>query len=397
VRILFVSSSGALGGAERVLLDLATGLRARGHDIRVVSGGDGALVDRVRAVARVDILPFPGQFAALGESGRRRAATIAGLPRIAAPVARYLLALRRTVRPWAPEIVHNHGTKAHVLAAWAGLGGPLLWHLHEYAGTRPVSARLLGASAALAAGAIAVSGSVSTDFASVAPRLRRWTVPNAVDLDRFRPDGPRIDLDAAAGLGPCDPGTVRIGLVATYAWWKGHDVFLRALARLPRSLHVRGYIIGGPIYATGGGSQVDRASLEARRRSLGLDDCAGFTGLVDDVPAVMRSLDVVVHASTEPEPFGLAIAEGMACGRAVVVSAAGGAAEIVRPGEDTLAFPPGDAVGLAACLETLAADPAMRERIGSAARESARARFDRRRMVDDIEAVYRQVAASGPS
>ena len=50
----------------------------------------------------------------------------------------------------------------------------------------------------------------------------------------------------------------------------------------------------------------------------------------------MRALDVVVHASTQPEPFGLVIAEAMACGRAVVVSSGGGAAEIVTPGEDAL-------------------------------------------------------------
>ena len=54
----------------------------------------------------------------------------------------------------------------------------------------------------------------------------------------------------------------------------------------------------------------------------------------------MRALDIVVHASTEPEPFGLTIAEGMASGRAVIVSAAGGAAEIVQDGVDALTCAP---------------------------------------------------------
>ena len=71
----------------------------------------------------------------------------------------------------------------------------------------------------------------------------------------------------------------------------------------------------------------------------------------------MRALDVVVHASTQPEPFGLVIAEAMACGRAVITSAAGGAAEIIDAGVDAITHPPGDAASLSACMVRLARDP----------------------------------------
>src|SRR4029450_3122416 len=72
---------------------------------------------------------------------------------------------------------------------------------------------------------------------------------NAVDLNRYAPDGPRVDLDALSGL-PRRDDVVRVGLVATFARWKGHRTFLAALAKVPASLRVRGYIIGGPVYAT---------------------------------------------------------------------------------------------------------------------------------------------------
>jgi glycosyltransferase involved in cell wall biosynthesis len=81
----------------------------------------------------------------------------------------------------------------------------------------------------------------------------------------------------------------------------------------------------------------------------------------------LRALDVVVHASTSPEPFGLVIAEAMACERPVIVSVAGGAAEIVTLGVDALGHHPGDAEGLAARMTELAIDPALRRRLGSAA------------------------------
>jgi glycosyltransferase involved in cell wall biosynthesis len=90
----------------------------------------------------------------------------------------------------------------------------------------------------------------------------------------------------------------------------------------------------------------------------------------------MRGLDIVVHASTEPEPFGLVIAEALACGKAVIVSAAGGAAELVDDGTDAVTVVPGDTAALARAIERLAGDPFMRAQIGAAGRASAVRRFD---------------------
>ena len=103
----------------------------------------------------------------------------------------------------------------------------------------------------------------------------------------------------------------------------------------------------------------------------------------------MRALDVVVHASTESEPFGLVIAEAMACARALVTSAAGGAAEIVTPGVDALTHTPGDAEELAHAVARLAADATLRAALGRAAHASARARFDRSRLAAEWIPIYR--------
>src|SRR4029079_14701839 len=95
------------------------------------------------------------------------------------------------------------------------------------------------------------------------------------------------------------------------------------------------------------GSQRPLGERRAMAASLGLQDRVGFTGVVAQPAAAMRALDVIVHASTEPEPFGLVIAEGLACGKPVIVSAAGAAAELVEPGVDALTFAPGDVAALA--------------------------------------------------
>ncbi len=184
---------------------------------------------------------------------------------------------------------------------------------------------------------------------------------------------------------------VRIGLVATFARWKGHRTFLDALAQVPESLPVRGYVIGGPVYETAG-SQASFEELRAAAAALGLEGRVGFTGFVDDAAQAMRALDVVVHASTEPEPFGLVIAEAMACARAVVVSRAGGAAEITTPGQDALAHAPGNARELAECLVSLALNAALRRRLGDAGRATAERVFDRRRLVAGMTPVYEKLA-----
>jgi glycosyltransferase involved in cell wall biosynthesis len=106
-----------------------------------------------------------------------------------------------------------------------------------------------------------------------------------------------------------------------------------------------------------------------------------------------------VHASTAPEPFGLVIAEAMACGRAVIVSRAGGAEELVTNEVDALTHTPGDVGELAAQIAALTKDPELRARLGGEARASAERAFDDVRLAREIVPVYRdamtyQLAAS---
>jgi glycosyltransferase involved in cell wall biosynthesis len=212
-----------------------------------------------------------------------------------------------------------------------------------------------------------------------------------VDLRTFAPDGPIEDLDRRAGLTAAATGVVRVGLISTFARWKGHDVFLQALAAIPGDVPVRGYIIGGPVYDTAA-SQHSMEELQAQADRLGLGSRVGFTGFLPPAPA-MRALDVVVHASTRPEPFGLVVAEAMACGRALITSASGGAAELVTAGEDALTCVPGDAASLSACITRLARDPVLRRELGKNARASACRRFDSDRFAHELVAVYEAALA----
>ena len=401
LRVAFLNVSAEMGGSEVSLLELVRGLRrqAPAWHLDVVLPREGPLAAAARACgAEVHLLPLPSRLARLGESAGRGAAGVvdrgAALVLAAGSVGGYSRRLSALLARLAPDIVHSNGFKLHVLAARVvPASTALVWHIHEYVANRPISRTLLRRYAPRCAAVVANSQSVAADVASVLGGAVHVTrIYNAVDPAEFSPGGPTIDLDRLSGLSPASPGTIRVGLVATYGRWKGHATFVTALSRISTSLPVRGYIIGAALYDTGG-SQHGRAELEQLIEASGLAGRIGLTGFVERPAAAMRALDVVVHASTQPEPFGLVIAEGMATGRPVIVSAGGGAGELVTAGVDALTHPPGDAAALARCIERLAGDAPLRARLSAAARQSALRRFDPEEFTRRFIAVYQEAHA----
>lgn len=400
MRVLYLSAEAGLGGAERSLLDILASMRRAqpSWPLNLVAAADGPLVRQAAALGvSTLVLPFDGALARLGESGAASTASsylrlVARLLGASGPAARYAVALRRITKSIAPDIVHTNNMKMHVLGAWARPpNAALVWHLHDFIGSRRLSSRLLLVAAGRASAVVANSESVAEDARAVfEARVPVVMVHNGVDLERFSGAGDRIDLDRLAGFPPANAGVVRVGLVATFGRWKGHTTFLDAVAQLPPDMPIRGYIIGGAVYRSDD-SQYSIDDLRRYAADRGVAHRVGFTGFVERSENALRSLDVVVHASTSPEPFGLVIAEAMACGRAVIASNAGGAREIFTPGVDALVHAPGDASDLAARITELVGDPQTRQRIGQAGRKTAERRFDRARLATDLVPVYRKV------
>ena len=407
MKILYLNPAGNVGGAERVLIDLLASLRKARPDwkLEAIAAAPGALTEEIKALGvKARVIEFPRSLAKLGDAAAGGPAgdglgwlTLAVHFAAASPAAiAYATRLRRAMTESAPDLVHTNGFKMHVLGARATPAGiPLIWHIHDFVGVRPLMSRLLRAYAGRCASAIAVSSSVAADARAVlSGKVPIMTINNGIDLGRFTSRGPRLDLDQLAGLPRADEGMVRVGLLATMARWKGHEVFLRSIAAVPNGLPLRAYVIGGPQYETGG-SETSIAELQRLAERLGLIDRLGFTGFIADVPPALRALDIVVHASTEPEPFGLVIAEAMACGKATIVSAAGGAAEIISDGVDGLTYRPGDAAALTRLIVLLASDRALRQKLGNSAFFSASRRFGRERLAREVVPLYAQALAQG--
>ena len=395
MRVAYVSVSDRMGGSEAVLLELMRGLRRDRAEwgLHLITPGAGELLQAARAAGVAGtVVAMPDSIARFGETAAGAAALPIRLLQAALAVPSYQRRFDAAMRAISPDIVHTNGFKAHVFAARHRIGGALVWHLHEYIGARPVTRALLRRYARYCDALVTNSESVAADVRGTLASPPLSTILNGVDLEMFSPDGPVADLDALSALPPAAPGTVRVGLPATFARWKGHTTFIQALAMLSPQVPVRGYVIGGPLYDTRG-SQHTVAALRTLARDLGIADRIGFTGFVATPAHALRALDVVVHASTEPEPFGMVIAEAMACGRAVITTAAGGAGELVRDGHDAIVHPRGDAKALARCIESLATDAGLRSRLAANARASAVERFDARRMTEQFVRLYEQTAA----
>ncbi len=410
MRIAFLNPSAQLGGAERCLVDLVASVRRASPELPmlVVAGSEGPLIERLRPLGvETRVLPMDPALESAGDSGFSGGGLLGPvrasvrLARAGTALARHAAALARLLRAWKPDVVHSNGMKHHLAAALArGGGAPVVWHVRDLVGRRRVMRRALSLFASRAAGAIAISRTVARDLASAVPRLKAEVVYDAIDLDEFSPgpaEGAR--LDALAGLSPAPPAAVRVGIVAAYGRWKGQDVFLDAVARLaPRALPetARFYVVGGPIYRTAG-SQFTEAELRERARRLGVADRTGFVPFQADPAWLFRSLDVVVHASTQPEPFGRTIAEAMACGRALVASRLSGAAELVEAAGPALLVPPGDPAALAEALAALLAEPARRAAMAAVAREVAVRHFSRDCLAGEIFRAYRRLAIAVPA
>jgi glycosyltransferase involved in cell wall biosynthesis len=190
-----------------------------------------------------------------------------------------------------------------------------------------------------------------------------WLVPHGVDVSRFSP-----------GLHSVDPrGVPRVLAVGRLVEKKGFDVLLRAFAGLDRGRATLRLVGAGP----------QEAALRA------LVDAHGLSGEVElagtrthrDLPGEYRAADVVVVPSVvdsagDQDGLPNVLLEAMASGAAVVASDVAAVGDAVAHGVSGLLVPPGDVAALAAAITTVLGDPALRGRLGAAARRTAVDRFD---------------------
>ena len=190
---------------------------------------------------------------------------------------------------------------------------------------------------------------------------------------------------------PPMPAELAIGIFGRVAQWKGQKEFLQAaMLVLQRFAGLRVYIVGD----ASDGDPRYLAECREIARSSPFTDQIEFTGLVTDVAAYYRKCTVVVHASVEPEPFGMVVIEAMAEARPVVASVLGAPPEIIQDGIEGYLVNPKDPDAMATRIITLLADPALATHMGLQGHKKVLTLYDPSVAARRFERLYMEIARS---
>jgi glycosyltransferase involved in cell wall biosynthesis len=368
MRVLFLSTSMGMGGADKQLLSAAEEMRRRGHEVLIVSLtplGSMGLQARSSGIATESL------------EMRRGFPNPCGLVRLAS-----------LVRAWKPHVLHSHMVHANLMARALRLFvrvPVLVSTIHSIQD----GGRLRKAAYRWTNGLVdlmtIVSEAAAERFVSegTVPRELLRVIPNGVDIEHYSnvPAGTRDSVRRSLGL---DREFVWLA-VGRFEPAKDYPNMLHGFAR------IHGSNAESVLVLVGRGSL--QSDTEALARELGLAGCVRFLGVRHDVPELMSAADAYVMSSAW-EGMPVVLLEAAAAALPIVVTSVGGNPEVVCDEESGFIVPPRDPERLGlAMLRLMGLPPAQRVAMGERGRERVRTHYGLNRVVDRWEDLYREVLA----
>ncbi len=369
MRILFLTTSMGMGGADKQLLSAARELRNRGHESVIVSLtplGPMGLEARSQGI-RTESLEMRRGF----------------------PDPRGLVHLARLARTWRPEVLHSHMVHANLMARALRLLVPIpvmvstIHNIYEGGRLRMAAYRLTNG---LVDHMTIVSQAAADRFIKerIVPKEILSVVPNGVDTDEFTrvPAGTRESVRRSLGI---ERQFVWLA-VGRFEIAKDYPNMLRAFAS------VREHSPESVLLLVGRGSL--QAETEALVATLNLGRWVQFLGVRNDVPEIMTAADGYLMSSAW-EGMPMVLLEAAAAGLPIVSTIAGGNQEVVCDGESGFLVPPLDSDGLALAMRRLMElSAAQRRTMGERGREHIRTHYGLSRVAERWEDLYLKVLAS---
>ncbi len=362
MNMLFAIESLTIGGAERLVVDLATRIDRERFTPHVVCLAEaGALADELGDVP-------------LYVLGKRRGPDLRMVPRLRSLVSRV-----------SPVVVNSHLWTANTWIRFALAGRAILVPTEHNRDTwkrwyhRAIDRWLAKRSRVLVAVSSDAAGFYTREVGVSANLVR--VIANGIDTARMR-GGEAWRLRSELGIP--ESATV-IGSIGRMVAQKNHMRLLEAVALVRQERQDTALLLAG--------SGPELPALRARAQQADLAGCVYFAGLRGDVPDVLAAMDVFALAS-DREGHPLTLMEAQAAGVPVVATDVGGCARALarddRGAGGCLVRP--EVRALAGGLLELVNDPKRRKRMGDFAREYARAHFDLQRMIDDYQELFCEVA-----
>lgn len=359
MKILHTEWSQGWGGQEIRIVAECKAMRAKGHEVVLACRKDAAIWIRAQ---EADI--------PVEDVGFRHTLDIGSIVR-----------LQKILRQGYFDIIHTHSSIDSWCGGFAGrlAGVPVVRSRHL---SSPVKARMNNRWLYNA-----IPSAVITSGETIRTHLIEtlqgnpdhiFSVPAGADHTRFHPDVDGQGVRAAFNY--TDEHFV-IGIVAVLRSWKGHHVLIEAIEKLRTSHpHLRLLIAGdGPV----------KKSLKTLTAEKQLKDVITFAGHREDVPNVIKALDLIVLPSLKNEATSQCIPQAMLIGTPAIVSTAGGLPEIVSQEQTGLLVPPRDSDALAKAIARMAEDSKLRQHCAEHARPFALENLTFEKQINDTEAIYR--------
>jgi glycosyltransferase involved in cell wall biosynthesis len=371
VRVLQFIETGGPGGAETVFVNLADGLRDRGHEVQCLVGEGNWLPDELRRRGLTTRI--------LSTSGSFDVALLRGLV--------------RQIRADRVDIVHAHLFDGAIYAALAAkiAGVPCVATLHGQvdlvrSGWRGVvKQQLFGRSVTcVVTVSVSLGRTVRSQLPTPAERFR--VIPNGV----ARPEAVPVEPASRTESEQRASGPVRLVAIGNIRRPKDYPVLLDAVARVHHPRGVRLDVAGQP------DSDGLFEALGRQAIALGIAKQITFHGFVADPTALLRQADCFVLSSSE-EGFSLATIEAMLAGVPVVATRSGGPEEILRDGVTGLLVPIRNAEALASAIQRMLDDPVRAQQLAVAAAGDAADRYSLTTMVDSYLRLYEEILVTGRS
>ncbi len=382
-KVLFVDHAPIYGGAEIMVVRLASALRNERITPVVAVGDCRQMVDALRERG------VEYRVLELRPLNRRRLASALSLWQGAFCLWRLACAERA-------DVIHTNTLRSHILGAMAAplARRPLVWTLHDFTFPR----LLFRCLSPFASRIICVSHTVMEYYAPYCiSRNKLHVIYNGVEAGRASVED-RQAIRARLGIGS---GSKIVLLPGRLVGGKGHDTFLNAAATVtPLDSSAVFVIAGGSARPSGAGDQLVQMSathsggpeyereLHGLVERLGLVGSVIFAGHVLDMDALYAAATVVVHAGTMQEGLGAVPLEAMAAARPVVATDLPAIRETVEDGVTGILVPAGDADCLGEKIGLLLADSDLAYRMGQAGHERARRLFDSERQAAEYVALY---------
>jgi len=286
------------------------------------------------------------------------------------------------------DVIHCHLALADSLGRFAGLCAGVPVRMTTEHGKHLWKSRLYLLFERLIAPATDARVCVSKDILEIRKIRERTSaaklfyIPNGVDTAVFgNPNRIRAETMSEFGWKEADPFIISVGRLEPE---KNYELLIRAVERLrARFPAIRCLLVG---------EGRSREQLVSLAESLDLGDRVKLAGARDDIADLLGAADIFVLSSFK-EGLPVALLEAMAAGKGIVATSVGGIPEAIRGGENGFLVPSGDLDALAEAIGRLAADTALRERLGRAARAEAMRAYAIEKIVRRIEELYTSLCA----